>query len=242
MTEVFSLPDPLVVVPESKIKEQQPQHGELELPNPWGVQRNFDALATGVRTALADTIVQWPAVLPTTPADGTEITVRYVDGVAWKFKYNPASASTYKWETIGGAPYLQKRSPGPVDENLAAGGFVYQNMNLSPTIQVPYAGDYQIVAETRALVSMNTPGATAQLDMRATNGTLNTMNRSLGLGDAGLAVATFGLIGEIHIDDELIGAAAGSTFKLQVAGTNAGLGWFTTWEPVIKLFPRRITG
>ncbi len=82
--------------------------------------------------------------LPASPVDGQEydFIVNATAGVVWRFRYRAASASTYKWEFIGGPPLYSEvatnqavESPSPTYADLATVG---------PEVTLPLPGDYDI--------------------------------------------------------------------------------------------------
>lgn len=83
--------------------------------------------------------------LPTSPNDGDEIyyVADAVNGVVWNLRYNASSASTFKWEFIGGSPLSQEIL---TSQTIAGGGGGnYQNLTTpGPDVTVPEAGDYDI--------------------------------------------------------------------------------------------------
>lgn len=83
----FVLPDPVVVVPESAVKAQQPAHGEPEVLNPQGVQRDLTALGTFVKT-----LSNVAAVRATVP--GTQTLATGTNGVV--------TLAAQTWSTVPG--------------------------------------------------------------------------------------------------------------------------------------------
>ena len=82
--------------------------------------------------------------LPAGPVDGQEI-LYLADatlGIIWRFRYRTASASTYKWEFIGGTEF-SAYTAGDVTRPT---GSVYAD--VGPSITVPLAGEY--IAQTHA--------------------------------------------------------------------------------------------
>lgn len=75
--------------------------------------------------------------LPSAPIDGQEI--RYLadatNGVVWNLRYRAASASSYKWEFVGGSS-LRSTGAGSSTNSTTP-----QTTN-TPSITVPLAGDY----------------------------------------------------------------------------------------------------
>ena len=61
-------------------------------------------------------------------------------GVVWHFKYRSASASSFKWEFVGGAPLYSEQVTG---ESTSSTTFVALASGL-PQVTVPLAGDYLV--------------------------------------------------------------------------------------------------
>jgi hypothetical protein len=86
--------------------------------------------------------------LPGSPADGDEY-IYVADatlGVVWHFKYRSASASSYKWEFVGGPPMSNEINnaayPG-ASEVRAGSSPTYGNLTTTgPSVTLPLAGDY----------------------------------------------------------------------------------------------------
>jgi hypothetical protein len=96
------------------------------------------------------------STLPTSPADGQEY--NYVadatNGIVWRLRYNASSASTHKWELLGGSPLSQ---------NIITTELVNQvnwtnPATLGPTLTPPLAGDYMV----KVSVGFNQGANTAQ--------------------------------------------------------------------------------
>lgn len=98
---------------------------------------------------------QTGGVMPTGPVNGDE--VYYVadatNGIVWHFKYRSASASTYKWEYIGGA-YLFSEIVTAASESTASTSYVALT-TAGPSLTVPLAGDYDVTLEQTAYNSTN---------------------------------------------------------------------------------------
>jgi hypothetical protein len=81
-------------------------------------------------------------IFPTSPADGN-IFVYLADatnGVNWTFKYNAGSASSYKWECIGGRPLWSAVAAAEVTTSAT-----YAALGTAgPSVILPFAGDYDI--------------------------------------------------------------------------------------------------
>jgi hypothetical protein len=81
-------------------------------------------------------------IFPTSPADGN-IFIYLADatnGVNWAFKYNAGSASTYKWEFIGGPPIL-----ATVETDETTTSTSYTDLSTTgPTVTIARAGNYYV--------------------------------------------------------------------------------------------------
>jgi hypothetical protein len=95
------------------------------------------------RSKVADTAVS--ATLPASPSDGDEFYYVASDaaGVIWRFRYRAASASTYKWELVGGE-YLVARTDALETETTTASYGDLSGGVTGPSITLPFAGDYII--------------------------------------------------------------------------------------------------
>ena len=77
--------------------------------------------------------------LPTSPYDGQEYVL--VDSLSnpsynWRFRYNAGSSSAYKWEFIGGVPWLT----GAPNQTIP---YTAWGQLSSPTLTIPRAGEYR---------------------------------------------------------------------------------------------------
>ena len=104
------------------------------------VPRDIQALATKLdgMSSLRPPLV---TALPGAPVDGQEIyyLADAANGITWHLRYRAASASTYKWETIGGGPlYAEDLNSGSVS------GGTYADIATAPSLVLPLAGDYFI--------------------------------------------------------------------------------------------------
>jgi hypothetical protein len=104
---------------------------------------------------------------PPTPADGAEwilpVSLPIGGPVAWRFRYNAGSASAYKWEYVGGAPYIGLIAAG--ETTTTVGTFV-DTATAGPGMTIPRAGEYMFVgsavsysgvgpSQTRIALSVN---------------------------------------------------------------------------------------
>jgi hypothetical protein len=147
------------------------------------------------------------ATFPASTIDGAEFTYQPVEGIAWRFRYNASSASSYKWEFVGGPAWVKEVA---TSENTASAAAV-DLATVGPTFaSVLPAGEYIVraycvianatAAATRGVLTLDNNGA----DTTLTQGTLATTNYYLALADE--TVATI---------------AASTTVKLQYSSTAA---------------------
>ena len=111
----------------------------------------------------------------TSPYDGQEVNLQVdaANGVNWRFRYNAASASAYKWEFVGGSELVVVVGGG---ESTTGGVGSYVNLaTVGPSIVVPRAGDYL------AFAAASMQSTTAQLYLQI----------GLGVGDFSSAPITF---------------------------------------------------
>jgi hypothetical protein len=81
--------------------------------------------------------------LPSSPTDGMEYVL--VDSVSapsyqWRFRYNAGSASSYKWEFIGGSPAQVEVA---TNETTSSASFTALT-TAGPSFTLPRAGDYMV--------------------------------------------------------------------------------------------------
>lgn len=148
----------------------------------------FDAAPAGdnaVDTIWASQV--FPArvtTLPASPFDGQIVAyvADAVNGVVWMLKYNAGSASTYKWEYLGGGALVSEVIAAEAISNT-----VYAALTTAgPSITVPLAGDYEVSHGSRSSGnSGNTMkhsydiGGTAAVDADATQLTIPTNSTTL---------------------------------------------------------------
>lgn len=133
------------------------------------VQENDEALRDGINAVLA-VVPTLVTSLPGSPADGQEVfyVADATNGVTWHLRYRSASASTYKWEFVGGSELIAEVS---ASETTTSGA--YTNLaTVGPEIIAPLAGDYLLgisglltpanFAGSQAFMSVQIGGAAAQ--------------------------------------------------------------------------------
>lgn len=89
------------------------------------------------------TVAQFAAISDQVDGDEILLEVDATNGVYWRFCYRAASASAYKWEFLGGPPF--------VSEVTTAGTISSASYNAlspsGPSLALPRAGDYDIVTD-----------------------------------------------------------------------------------------------
>lgn len=103
--------------------------------DPADVPLDLQKLASQVALVLGGALSATP---PATPIDGQLWAMSPAAGVVWVFRYNPASASAYKWEFVGGGS-LESEFAG---EQLFGTSGVWNPTTAAVT--VPRAGEYDI--------------------------------------------------------------------------------------------------
>ena len=83
--------------------------------------------------------------LPASPLDGQQVCylANATDGVVWTLRYRAASASSYKWEFVGGGPLIKQFEGGGATSTTSASQYGVTNL-ADPRITIPLAGDYEI--------------------------------------------------------------------------------------------------
>lgn len=117
----------------------------MTIPLPGGplrdnvLQQKFDALAQAVPTVGAGPFVT--TSLPTTAVNGQQIdyVADATNGVVWRFRYRSASASSFKWEFVGGSPLISEVA----NQETLAGAYAALG-TAGPIVTLPLAGDYEI--------------------------------------------------------------------------------------------------
>lgn len=105
---------------------------------------NFYNAAGFLKTSTGRELV---STLPSAPVDGQEVFYQTAsmatDGIAWHLRYRSGSASTYKWELVGGLPWQSTVTAGQSNS-----GTSNATWSVMPTTQVnrtaPLAGEYLV--------------------------------------------------------------------------------------------------
>lgn len=103
------------------------------------IPSDLQALANGLDSQLLTTVTS----LPGSPVDGQRCLylADATNGVVWDLRYRSASASTYKWEAVGGGVLSDEIA---TSQTTATTGSYVDLTTVGPTITVPLAGDYEI--------------------------------------------------------------------------------------------------
>lgn len=110
------------------------------------------------------------SALPGSPVDGQEIYYQSAAmaalGILWRFRYNAASASAYKWEFVGGEAWHVERMG---DESASMGGGAVGTFNANdPQLTVPLLGEYRVLHGANCA-----PNVTAHVAMGVSVGATN---------------------------------------------------------------------
>jgi len=111
-------------------------------------------------------VIAYGTSLPTAPTDGQEAVL--VDSVTnpsyqWRFRYNAGSSSTYKWEFVGGVPYIVF----PAQFQPSTTGQYLADTAPGSTLTIPRAGVY--ILETEAGIGAPGTNSGQYLGFDATN-------------------------------------------------------------------------
>ena len=86
--------------------------------------------------------MSYGATPPTSPQDGDEWVLPFdTAGRLWRFRYNAASASAYKWEFVGGSEITANIETGESSTSTA----MVDLATVGPRVILPRAGDYDVI-------------------------------------------------------------------------------------------------
>lgn len=128
--------------------------------------------------------------LPGSPLDGQEFTL--VDSTSaptyqWKFRYNALSASTLKWEFVGGPPFQNRVN---TQENTASGTLTTLT-TVGPTFTAPRTGEYLVDFGFQAIaVSAGPANAMAGLFLNGVDQSLSIQQTLAGSGVGNVVTAS----------------------------------------------------
>ena len=145
--------------------------GSLALPQYGSGVLVMTATGTGIWYPSANATVIGTS-LPASPYDGQPYIL--VDSVSaptyrWSFQYNANSASTYKWEFIGGTAIQNQVD---TQQNKAVGASFGALTTAGPIVTLPRAGDYDVVFGSTILTNA-TADAYMSVDIGATPASVN---------------------------------------------------------------------
>jgi hypothetical protein len=151
--------------------------------------------------------------LPASPSDGQEYTL--VDSLTnstyqWRFRYNAAATSAYKWEFVGGSDAF---ATVPADESSGTTGWV-DLATVGPRVIVPRPGEY--AATAGCSLTHGTPGTNviAGITVNATDADL--FNSLVVVASANGWMACF-------VQGKPVALAAGDDVRLRYWGGVAGM-------------------
>lgn len=182
------------------------------------------ALLQGKVSALEVPTVE---ALPGSPSEGEEVffqnAAMAAQGVRWRLVYNGKSASTYKWELVGG-PALGSPYSGSL---TLATSEVFTAIPSGPELVVPLEGEYQFGLTCRI---ESTEAATRTMRaVIAVNGT--NVGKYLEL--VGSTIFMGGTLGQLTWASGVLGAGAKLTVQAWQTGTQTGI--FTTARISLQL-------
>lgn len=114
----------------------------------WGFYNAAGILKTGSGRELV-------SALPSSPVDGQEIFYQSAgmatDGLVWHLRYRAASASSYKWEFLGGSSLFSA-----VTTDQSTTSTTYTDLTTAgPSVTLPLAGDYDVTHGFRGYNNTN---------------------------------------------------------------------------------------
>jgi len=178
------------------------------------VMDNFNAVNAGVFMAVVSS-------LPSSPVNGQDCyyLADATNGVVWHLKYRSASASTFKWEFVGGgslhAEVATMESRGAIT--------TYADLaTVGPSVTVPVAGEYEIAFGAR----VQTPSVVGQSGNVSVSigGVTAVVADATWVDSAAAQIANFSTARTIWRT-----AAATNVVKLQYAVTNTSFQFGNRW-------------
>jgi hypothetical protein len=202
--------------------------------DPADVPTDMQELATDVETLVARSGgVSYGTTLPGSPVNGQEAIL--VDSTTspsfvWRFRYNAGSSSAYKWEFVGGTPYvLFATAAGVLNTFPTIAGWWAPGLNLA----APRAGDYEIVA-TGMLDPNGLATASAALSLYNDTATVPYASASLRF-----ATATAGNTESATCQGHITGVVATKAIGLLVVGNNNAV---VKWsQGAMRVTPLRVS-
>jgi hypothetical protein len=154
------------------------------------------------------------------PADAT-------NGVTWAFRYNAGSASSYKWEFVGGSDLVATITG---NESTTTVTTWVDLGTIGPRVVVPRAGDYDFIAGTQASHSLSAGGIQFGLAIGATTPSFSTSITNPGANYATAMPVLTGLFS---------GLSASAEVRMRYYNFNAGTcGFSQRW---LRVRPVRVS-
>lgn len=167
-----------------------------------------------------------------TPVDGDE---RYFQtaamktlGVMWKFRYNASSASSYKWEFVGGG-YLSAQASAGVSYTTSATPYSYGAALAVPQVTFPLSGDFRARWQCGGQIGTSQPG-----DLRVAM-FVNAVAKGTAFGSTSSGLPNFAMPGEVPVTGVLEGQVADLRLTASIASANVSV-----WERGISVQPIRV--
>lgn len=171
---------------------------------------------------------------PSNPLNGDIWYATNVDsnGTVWQFRYNAGSSSTYKWEFVGGPPFIHEVDAS--ETTTTAWATLVDLTTPGPLYTVARAGDYQYISEYRG--SNNTANVAILSTVCECSGAgaivqQDTVQVTCTSATAGASVMGVG-------SGRLNGVAAGDTIRMRYCTFSSGTGTFM--QRRMQIIPVRI--
>lgn len=172
------------------------------------------------------------SILPALPTDGMEVMFQTaemaLDGIMWHLRYRAGSASTYKWEFVGGSTLV-----GGPSGSITTAATSYVAMTNGPSVTVPLPGVYRCYME-----------ATMQ---NAQGSVLWQGNLAIAVNNVDSGVVGAFVIGNLAWEGGTVSGRrtsgpvpAGAKFSLLVAGNNASYSGLYQ-QGILELQPIRVS-
>lgn len=179
----------------------------MTLPLPWDFRAEKNTDPDRLQDVIDRIALQFPVTaanmvgavqgttLPTSPVNGQDYyyVADATNGVVWHLKYRSASASSYKWEFVGGPPL---RAYVATAEGTASLTYVAL-ATAGPSVTVPLAGDYDVsIGSVSTNTGANTNlhgfdvGATGAADAESCRGNQQQTSGSFVVRKTALAAST----------------------------------------------------
>lgn len=161
---------------------------------------------------------------PASPADGDIWTATGVDtnGTVWRFRYNAGSASSYKWEFIGGSPLYTANNTGT--------SFNSAGWTRIATVAINRPGEYEGMATLSASMGANTQVESIIINPDNNGSLFNSNNSDGGTQTSGA---------HFCIDSRIVVVSAGTSIDVVASGSSSTSA--TVLRVSLQVIPRRIS-